>query len=117
MTYLDIDLESFCTWLCEHSDEVVGHPGQWFGSPLALWLSERAGQRYGVDGSCYGRASCEEAQWPLPRWAQVFVAYLEQTVAYPVTGYQAFVVLARVELALAALDVLGRSSTSSSSAR
>ena len=100
MNSQDIDLESFCTWLCAHGDEVVGYPGRWFDSPLARWLSERAGQCYGVDRLCYGPTSCEEALWLLPRWAQLFVPSLERASGSPVTGAFALVVLAQVELIL-----------------
>jgi hypothetical protein len=51
MSYLDMDLESLCAWLCEEEEQVVGHPGQWFDCLLAVWLSEISGNRYGVDGS------------------------------------------------------------------
>src|SRR5215831_188374 len=104
----DLDLDSFCTWLCDHGDEVVGYADRWFDSPLARWLSERAGQCYGVDGTCYGPASCEEALWLLPRWAQLFVACLERASRSAVTGSCALVVLAQVELLLVALRSMTR---------
>jgi hypothetical protein len=100
MSYQEIDLEAFCAWLCEHEEEVVGQGGAWFDCPLARWLWECSGHRYGIDGWWYWRAACDEVQWLLPRWAQLLVAYLEHASGCPLTGYEVLVVLARVELML-----------------
>ena len=76
MHLADSDLDSFCSCLCEHEHEVVGRSGMTYHCPLALWLSERSGHTYGVDGRVYGRASCAYHCWRLlPRWAEVFVAW------------------------------------------
>lgn len=104
MSYQEIDLEAFCAWLCEHEEEVVGQPGAWFDCPLARWLWERSGHRYGIDGWWYWRAACDEVQWLLPRWAQLLVAYLEHASGCPLTGYDVLVVLAQVELVLKGLQ-------------
>lgn len=104
---VEIDQEAFCAWLCAREDEMVGHPGTFFHSPLAEWLSEMTGQVYGVDGKVYGRASTESHSWrPLPRWAEVFTSWVESCSTRTVTGLEAFAVLARVEAVL----VPGRSS-------
>lgn len=65
MHLADSDLDSFCSWLCEHEHEVVGRSGMTYHCPLALWLSERSGHTYGVDGRVYGRASCAYHCWRL----------------------------------------------------
>jgi hypothetical protein len=55
-------------------------------------------RRFLVDGWVYGRASCAYHCWRLlPRWAEVLVFR-------PVTGYEALVLLASVELALRVLS-------------
>ncbi len=101
MGYIDLDLDAFVSWLCEHEHEEVGHPGRWFETPLAMWLSWISGQTYGVSASAYGRASCDEDLWfPLPRWAMRFVTRLECVVQRPITGAEAFRVLAQVERTL-----------------
>jgi hypothetical protein len=69
--------------------------------PLAQWLSVRSGHTYGVDGRVYGRALCSYHCWRLlPRWAEVFVTWSEVLAFRPVTGSEALVLLASVELAL-----------------
>jgi hypothetical protein len=101
MQLADSDLDPFCAWLCEHEHEVVGRPGMTYHCPLAQWLSERSGHTYGIDGRVYGRASCAFYYWRvLPRWAEVFVAWSEVLAFRPVTGCEALVLLASVELAL-----------------
>jgi len=97
---LEMNVDVFCSWLCERESQVVGHPGKWFDAPLARWLSEMTGHVYGIDGNLYGRASCEYCRWRLlPRWAEVFSLWVESYAHRPVTGYEALDVLARVELA------------------
>jgi len=55
-------------------------------------------RRFLVDGWVYGRASCAYHCWRLlPRWAEVLAFR-------PVTGYEALVLLASVELALRVLS-------------
>ena len=99
---LELRVEDFCSWLCRHERESVGQPGMCFQSPLALWLSERTGHVYGVDGFHYGRASWDDCCWlELPRWARLFAARLEHMSASVVMGYEAFAILAHVETALA----------------
>jgi hypothetical protein len=98
---VEISLDAFCSWVCSHECDVVGHPGSWFDSPLARWLSELSGHIYGMDGRLYGRASCDDERWQvLPYWAEVFSVWVESCPAQPMTGYEALLVLARVELAL-----------------
>ena len=97
-----VSLEAFCAWLCVHEHEVVGRSGTWFQGPLARWLSDLLGGVYGVDGSLYGRACWDEHWWlPLPRWAVLFSTWLDALDGRPVRGCEAFVLLARVEKALA----------------
>lgn len=94
----DISKEAFGSWLCLHEQETVGRPGLCFDAPLARWLSEVTGQVYGVDGKLYGRGCWEPWQWQLlPRWAEVFTACSERFFALPLTGEQAFDLLAHVE--------------------
>jgi hypothetical protein len=89
--------------LCLHEQDIVGDPSSFYHSPLALWLSERAGNVVGVDGAWFGRALDACQFWRLlPRWAVVFASYLECASSLPVTGLEALDVLARVELALSA---------------
>ena len=96
---MDISQEAFCAWLCQHEHEVVGRPGTYFHSPLALWLSEVCGHVYGVDDKVYGRASWEYESWfPLPQWAQVFTARSERFLTQVMRGQEAFALLAHVEL-------------------
>jgi hypothetical protein len=95
---VNIDLDAFCSWLCEHEKDEVGRPGIWFHSPLALWLSEVTGALYGVDGGVYGRACWDEQCWsPLPRWAVVFSSRVEQWLGRTMVGSEALEVLAQVE--------------------
>jgi hypothetical protein len=97
----DIDQEAFCSWLCLHEDEVVGHPGMCFQSPLAMWLSEVSGHVYGVDSGLYGRASWDYRCWlRLPRWALLFTRRVEAWPLCDITGAEAFTVLAQVEIVL-----------------
>ncbi len=101
MRLQDDDLDSFCQWLCERENAIVGRPGMTFHCPLARWISEMTGHTYGVDGRVYGRACSAYHRWLLlPRWAEVFVAWSEALAFRPVTGYEALVLLASVELAL-----------------
>jgi hypothetical protein len=101
MHLTDSDLDSFCTWLCQREHEIVGRPGMVYHCPLAQWLSESSGHIYGVDSKMYGRASCAYHCWRLlPRWAEVFVAWSEVMAFRPITGNEALVLLASVELAL-----------------
>jgi len=97
----DIEQANFCAWLCAQENMVFPAPASIFGSPLACWLSEVTGQLYGVDGEVYGLALCEEAYWkPLPCWAKLLVARLDACVARPLSGFEVFVLLAGVEVAL-----------------
>ena len=110
-----LDMDTFVTWLCDHEAEGVGQPGTWFHCPLAQWLSCLAGQVYGVEGSTYGRASVPTTQWNyLPRWAQLFGARLDQMAFRSITGYDALLVLADVELTLSRHLATSRGSVQSS---
>lgn len=98
MGELDLELEHFIAWLCEHEGEAVGYPGMYFRSPLASWLSDLTGCVYGIDGVCYGRASADPRCWRLlPKWAQKFVVWTERYAMRAMTGYEAFSVLAEIE--------------------
>ena len=102
MSLQEMRVEDFAAWLILHEQEVVGCPLRWFETPLARWFSEITGHVYGVDGALYGRACWEPQQWlPLSTWARVFVAWIEGHSVLAMTGEQAFLLLARVELALA----------------
>ena len=101
MQVMTIDLDGFCTWLCEHEHDEVGKPGIWFHSPLAFWLSEVSGHVYGVDGAMYGRACWDACRWlPLPQWAVLFSARVEQWMGRGMVGADALTVLADVERSL-----------------
>ena len=105
MRLQDDDLDSFCQWLCERENAIVGRPGMTFHCPLARWISEITGHTYGVDGRVYGRASSAYHRWLLlPRWAEVFALWSESVAFRPITGYEALTILAGVEMALRALD-------------
>lgn len=96
----NLRVEEFCTFLCQREDEVVGYAGYAYRCPLAQWLSTLfEGQVYGVDGTRYGRASCDPRGWlPLPRWAVIFVALTERYFPQALTGTQAFDLLAQVSV-------------------
>lgn len=97
---ITIDVDVFCSWLCEHEHDVVGEPGIWFHTPLALWLSEVTGRVYGVDNGTYGPPSWDVCRWlPLPRWAVLFTNKIEQSIGRAVIGAEALEVLAMVECA------------------
>ena len=99
--FIAMRAEDFGAWLVLHEQENVGCPLRWFESPLARWLSEVTGHVYGVDGDLYGRACWEACYWlPLPTWARLFVAWVESHTVLAMTGEQAFLLLARVEMAL-----------------
>ena len=99
--HIEIDIEAFETWLCFHESDIVGTPGMWFHSPLAIWLSEMYGHIYGVDTRCYGRASSESTQWRwLPTWAQHLQSHLTCHELHAITGEVAFAALAEVEQTL-----------------
>ena len=104
-----IDLDEFCGWLCEHECDVVGKPGIWFHSPLAFWLSEVTGHVYGVDGGLYGRACWDACRWlPLPQWAVLFSARVEQWMGRGMIGADALTMLADIERSLTRCDRLCR---------
>jgi hypothetical protein len=99
------DLDAFCQWLCECEHAIVGRPGMIFHCPLARWMSEITGHIYGVDERVYGRACTPYRCWLLlPRWAEVFVAWSESVAFRPITGVQALMILAGVEMALHMLE-------------
>lgn len=101
MQPLDLSIDAFVSWLCFHEYDEVGRPGIWFQSPLARWLSEVSGHTFGVDGKWYGCASCDDRRWQLlPLWAVVFHEWVESCLHQPITGAEALLILARVELAL-----------------
>jgi hypothetical protein len=101
----EYDLDAFCQWLCEREHVIVGRPGMIFHCPLAHWMSEITGHVYGVDGRVYGRACIQYQRWLLlPRWAEVFVAWSESVAFRPITGMQALMILAGVEMTLHMLE-------------
>jgi hypothetical protein len=99
---LNLHLDDFLTYLCQHEYEIVGSPRSFYHSPLARWISSYLDDGvYGVDGQWYGRAVYDTRFWRLlPRWAVIFNSLLETVTYLPVTGLEALEVLARVELAL-----------------
>ncbi|HJT56803.1 MAG TPA: hypothetical protein VJ761_09930 [Ktedonobacteraceae bacterium] len=97
----ELFLHDFADWLLAHEQEPIGSAHSCFQSPLALWLSEQCGGVVGVDDRCYGRALYASEYWRLlPRWAVLFSCWLEHLTGSSLMGWQAFDVLARVELAL-----------------
>lgn len=100
-----LSMEQFLSWLCTHEYDVVGCPGTCFHAPLAQWLTDRYGGVWGIDDYMYGLASRAYTLWsPLPRWARLFIAHLERQAFRPVTGDEALLALAEVELALPSLQ-------------
>lgn len=95
----DLTMEQFCSWLCNHEDEVVGHAGRCFANPLAEWLSHMIHATIGVEDARYGRASLPWWQWKcLPQWATVFLLRSENCASFqPITGLDALCILADVE--------------------
>ena len=97
----ELHFDEFAEWLLAHEDEPVGFSASCFESPLALWLSEKCGVVCGVDECRYGRALSPFEYWRLlPRWAALFSCWLERLARSSLMGWQAFDLLARVELAL-----------------
>lgn len=92
-----LDMLDFGAWLCEREAVIVGQAGTWFHSPLSLYLQDRTGHLYGIDGSVYGLAAGSERCWELPCWAKRFYALLERQSTALLTGRDAFEVLALVE--------------------
>ncbi|HEY3994246.1 MAG TPA: hypothetical protein VGM01_15360 [Ktedonobacteraceae bacterium] len=95
-----IDSDEFFSWLAAHgTDEFVGFPGRYFHSPLANFLSQKAGYVVGEDGKRYSRANVELYHWlELPRWAQVFALLSERSFCgRAISAYEAVCVLAEVE--------------------
>lgn len=98
MEGLTLQLDDFCSWLCEKELQVVGFPCAWFGDPLAEWISSQTGHIYGVDGKVYGRALYDVCHWRrLPRWAQLFVLWIEKYAHRALTGFEALGILADIE--------------------
>ena len=98
-----IDGDDFFSWLAAHgTNESVGLPGRYFHSPLATFLSHKAGYVVGEDGKRYGRANVELYHWlELPRWAQVFASLSERLFCgRAISAYEAVGVLAEVEALL-----------------
>ena len=96
---MSLEMDDFFSWLASHSDEEsVGLPGQCFHSPLARFLSHKAGFTMGVDGKRYGWALADACRWlELPRWAQVFAAYSERWFGRELSAYEAVGLLVQVE--------------------
>jgi hypothetical protein len=91
-------LDEFLSWLSFHEHEYVGSPGSYFSSPLALYLSQRDGRVYGVDGDRFGPALLDVCQWRyLPLWARRFTNWSECRSFTPITGGEAFHILATIE--------------------
>ncbi|HEU5380507.1 MAG TPA: hypothetical protein VFV38_34215 [Ktedonobacteraceae bacterium] len=93
------DLEDFFLWLASFSpDELVGQPGRYFHSPLALFLSEKVGHVMGEDGRRYGCAIVDPCFWyELPRWAQMFASLAERSHCSALLAYDAVGLLVEVE--------------------
>ena len=100
-----VELEAFVSWVCRHTgEEVVGYVGTWLDSPLARYLSEVTGHLVGTDGQRYGWALSDYQCWLLlPRWAELFTAWVESCPRRPVRGDEVVEVLASIELALVAM--------------
>lgn len=100
---LRCDLDDFFLWLASFSpDALVGQPGRYFHSPLALFLSEKAGHVVGEDGRRYGRAVVDPCFWcELPRWAQLFASLAERSHCPALLAYDAVGLLVEVETRLA----------------
>ena len=108
MLFLDLNLDEFFTWLASHHDQdVVGWPGRCFHSPLARFLSFKAGCTMGEDGSRYGSALVDDCRWlQLPHWAHTFAVFCEAWFGRELTAYEAVGLLAQVETALSPVPVL-----------
>lgn len=93
-----LDLDAFCTWLCEREHEVVGSSGIWFNDPLSIWISQLVGRVYGVDAGRYGSALVDPCRWLwLPIWARWLDARLTQDAKRVMTGAEVLAVLADIE--------------------
>ena len=99
---MGVELEAFVSWVCLHTpDEVMGYVGTWLDSPLARYLSEVTGHLVGTEGRRYGWALSDYQRWLLlPRWAELFTAWVESCPRRPVKGDEVLEVLASIELAL-----------------
>src|SRR5260370_42289427 len=103
-----LEMNDFFEWLAaHHDDESVGQRGQCFHSPLARWLSAKAGFTIGVDGMRYGWALAESCRWvELPRWAQAFATYSEKLFGSQLTAYEAVGLLVEVEVLFSSVVAL-----------
>lgn len=98
MGELPLSFEQFVRWLCEREHAIVGYPGVWLNDPLAEWISSLAGRVWGTDDKFYGPASYDTRLWAwLPRWAYLFKLWSEKHAYRPMTGEQAFTILAVIE--------------------
>ena len=96
---LALQLDDFCTWLCERETEIVGHTGIWFSDPLSEWLSSLTGHLYGVEGKVSGPAFVDSCRWQyLPMWAQLLALRMEIMLKRTVTGGEVLGLLADIEL-------------------
>lgn len=98
-----IDMNEFFDWLAAHrTNDIVGLPGQCFHSPLARFLSAKAGCTVGVDGERYGSALVDTCRWfLLPRWAALFTTLSEKLFGSTLSAYEAVGLLVEVETLLA----------------
>jgi len=99
---MPIDQEDFATWLCEREIEVVGHAGTRFGSPLVEWLSTLLGTQCCIEDATCGWMLID-SRWiwrTLPTWSIRFQQRMDSAVYRPLTGGEAFTILASVELSL-----------------
>lgn len=95
-----VHFDDFCAWLCEKEHEVVGRPGIGYSDPLSEWLSTLAGRVCGIEGNVCGPISLDDRywRWLLPLWARLFFTFTERYMfARPMTGREAFDVLAHIE--------------------
>lgn len=92
-------LDAFVTWLVLHEHDTFESCSLSPSFPLALWLSSELGFACGVDHGTYGCLSWDIRDWQhLPRWAIAFVDAVEGRYGYrPITGEQAFDILAHIE--------------------
>jgi hypothetical protein len=94
---LDLSLEAFVTWLCEHSQVCVGLLGSWLCSPLVVWLSDACGSACWIDAQCFGRLS-SPVRVCLPDWARLFLLRTDLYGGFvEATGTEVFDILADLE--------------------
>lgn len=104
MDSIPIEQDDFVTWLCERETAISGHAGTRFGSPLVEWLSSLFRSECAIENAscCWMSFDCRWRWRELPAWSLRFQAKIEGYTFRPLTGLEAFEILASVELSMRA---------------